>query len=666
MSNGDQAAIAASLSNIDTCLQLLVEGWCPVPSATFNGYIPPALADLGVALGADLDILNLTLTGQPADAMPPPGGFVGAGVQAAADGILTNLRNDLGGMGGKVEQIVGGAIGWAMGLATGVGQTISKPLLDQVWPWILARAAEGPASPSVALTRAQAAAGFETGMGIFAHGLSMLLSVDVLGSLDLNATGLAGMIAEFAGFGNFSGAIQGPFFDAYLRTPWTYYVNEKLRPELPGVGDLLRFRSKRLFGNEKWSELGGDFFRTYMAYQGFSDSWIDCYENDLYTEPPYRQLLIMQDDPAAADDDAWLRTKVLRLGYDDQDALYMIGGLKRRLTSYYDGRLIDLWLDRVKAGELDLGEFGDLIDSLGLPKPVRHRLLDLAGETWTFAYVKESITAAQDAYARDELTDAEFGDTLDALSLRPQQIDHLVRRARLGRLHKVYVTRPIDEAVKSGGVYRTAYVAGLIPEVEYREVLAAAFYEDDVIAMRLVVDGAARDRTVAADLRQFQLPLYRDRLMDGRITLAQYRAVLVAMDFPAELLPDEMAWAAALVERSRIGRVEKYMIPTAEQAYIRCLIARPTLQSLYAQATRSANEITLRLTLVDALRAKWIHDQARGRETAPSDAQLLAWEEWSYVNGKVTETDLAALYQKLGKAPDYAERRLRALRPMRL
>jgi hypothetical protein len=193
--------------------------------------------------------------------------------------------------------------------------------------------------------------------------------------------------------------------------------------------------------------------------------------------------------------------------------------------------------------------------------------------------------------------------------------------------------------------------------------------EDDVIDTMLSLDDLARDKTVVSDFREWQLPPLRDKVLDGRLTLAAYRAALAAADFPARYLDAEVALAEVLAAHAKTARLERRSIPDAEKAYIYGLTVEALLRNLYDEAAWTKDEQDLRLRILDVLRTAEQSSRDRGaggaRPAGPTRAEMLAQAEYDYIEGRITETELRAIYLKLAVPPDRAEARIKALRPMR-
>jgi uncharacterized membrane protein len=294
---------------------------------------------------------------------------------------------------------------------------------------------------------------------------------------------------------------------------------------------------------------------------------------------------------------------------------------------------------------------------------VQNAVLRVGEASWEIAWTRDIIETAKLRYSRDEITEGEFNNIVQTVILDTATADRMVAQETLKRMHKVWILSDLEVARNALSVYRQMYVYGLITEAKYRAALTDAQLEPAMIDERVALDSYRRDQTVAADLREWNLPTLREDLLEGRLTLAEYRAKLVGLDFPASLLDAEVAWADVLRRRNEVQRVERYQIPAGERAYVKSLLARAGLKRLYEEAGRSADEIGIRLKLMDKLKSE---EGAAGAAAGGSPSLAVARAEWSYIDGEMTADALMDIYKRCGVAPDRAASRLKVLTPLRL
>ena len=646
----------------------------PVAHSWVPSWLGSALADGPIA--ALRKTFNLS----------PGGGFGPSELFDASVGLLTTIPQKLwDAMGGEMTGLYTGNKGPVAQALSGAMAGVSHNVVD----WYLKMMQAGPCKPDQAQDRLAGCLGFASVAGLTSHVVSAILSMDILACLDINATGLAAMITDLAGFGPILGAFQGPFFDAYLKKPWTANLNRKMRPARPDPATLMRLRYKsRASGAMGMVEsLAG--FREQMSYHGFSDEWIAALEDDLYTEPRRMDIMLMAESDAAAEDPTWWREKMSRLGYTDVDAEYLIDGVKRRMARAYRDGYIHQLISQVRNGRMAGDDLDSQLADFGVPGLTREAAVALAGAQAADQTVTDGMALLKSQYDRDQINDRELRDGLDALGLVPEKVDYLCAYWRLGRYHKVYLSTPTEEARKVISLYRQAYRAGIIPRGRYSTMLSQAGLSDDTITVQLALDDQARDQAIVTSLRQYALPLGRDAVASGRLAIGQYRQQLAAQKLPGNLLDAEVAYATMLREREQTARLERRQIAPAERAYVFGLVPSLALNLLYQQAGYSADEIAVKLLVLNELRRAHMAAQAKaaaaparkapaktgGGKIEAGDAgaaaaaeppagpaagmtpeQLLGNVTFSaaviaYLTGQAGEADLTALWKEAGAQP---------------
>lgn len=570
---------------------------------------------------------------------------------------------------GAVAGIYDTALSFAKERGPGAVEALVEDPRGKVEGFLKGAFAEGAIDPAACLARVGKALAFHSGMGLLAHGVSTVLSTQVLANAQLSATGLAAAIADLAGFSPAMNAIQSPFYDGYLRQPWTYNCNDIFRPFIPGPRDLLRMWLKARADPEIAKAIGDVSVKDNLAKHGYSDRWIAGLMADAAEEPNLRTLQVMMESQSKGTDLPWLRKKALLLGYEEVDADRIANGLLDRQKSYYVRDRISNALERVKLGLDSAADFAAAVGALKLPYPVASVLYELADEEADLAFKKQELAALRLQYSRDEIDDAGLDYGLEALGFEAAFRGQIVQIERLKRFHKVWRKTPTDKAREALAIYRAAFRAGLMTEGDYLAALALAGFEADAILLAIGVDKLARDKSVAGDLREWDLPPWRDKAVQGTITVAAYRARLVGLRFPERYLAAEVALAEYLRTRAREQRVQSRQVPTMERAFILGLVSSWALERTYEEAGWTAEEIAQRRVLVDELRDRE-RDLREKYGPQPDEAGMtkgekLALAEWKYVNGEITAAELLAIYKALAVPPDAAEKRLKALTPLR-
>lgn len=493
----------------------------------------------------------------------------------------------------------------------GLGAAFSEGLVPACLTSLAGLGPTAHAGPEGVWQRAALAYGSAVGLGVVAHAVSGLMHATVIGTGGVDFSGAAALIGQAAGFGPIVQAVMGNFYQAFLDRPMQYEMNKTFTPNLPGMGDVLRLRAKRIIADR------GEFNKL-MAYQGFSADWIERFEQDLYTEPRHTELQIMGDnDDVPAE---WWAKKCRALGYEDQDVEYMVGGLQRRLSRGYLGQYIAELQKAHKAGVVSESELDDALAGLGINRLSRLWAVETAWWRKRLDALADAQKMLADMFERDQIAGEGYRDALEALGIDQATVTRTVASAEIRRFRKVYWTTPAEDARKAVGLYRTAFIAGLVTGPEYETVLTTAGMQPAIIALNLSVDGEARNRRLAADFRQYQLPALRDQVLHGVVSLAEYRYRLEKAGFPAEHLDAEVCLVRAMLERRQAEAVRRDQLPHYRRAFIVGLVTRECLVAAMKAAGLDAGAIAAAMLTADEERRR---EEARARAAA-----VTAWVRW--------------------------------------
>lgn len=532
------------------------------------------------------------------------------------------------------------------------------------------------------------------GLGAAAHGLSTLLSTRVAGFLGLNMTGLAALVGKFAGFDSMTGAVQGEFYTAYLKTPLHYWFNQQLTPYMPPIADIQRFRLKRidkparpsrrpgappeadlvedLVGYQPPGTRGeslysprmpdtsephdtakkptargaaqtfrskksdtGITFADAMRYSGLSEQWQQIYEDDMYREPGVRDLLLMME--SGSFDDSWIANKLERLGYSDEDSPIMVDAVKRRGART---QIMDLYRriwQAVERGFMTAAQFKREAAICDFTDTAMNYGADSA--EWA-AYLREAdeyVRTVKEMYAKAQLKDDEFRNLLDAIFTNPGRVDNIVRLERCKRYRRVYLTTPTEDARSDLGKWRQLYVAGRITEPEYVVRMMECGFEPDTVELNLSVDRPRRDRQVYAEFRTYGLPALRDRVLHGLVTLDEYGAELERAGFPVEYIPDEISLIRNKVTARVEGRVRSEQLPSYKRAYVLGLVGGAELRALMEAAGLGAAAIE-----AQAIPLEYQRRELQRRRADAAARQEIPVEAEAQVDVEAIERELAA------------------------
>lgn len=475
----------------------------------------------------------------------------------------------------------------------------------------------GLATPDSVYSRVAQAYIMASGLGVVAHGISALASCDILGCVDVNLRGLAAFIGTLAGFQPLAQAVSGTMYKNYIRVPLNYETNRYSRPYLPSIGDLIRFKFKRIFNRHPDDPVQTPAPLTFaegMAYYGYSDEWIKVYEDDLYREPMARDLLLMAEVGGASDE--WWTYKIRRLGYSDTDAPIMVDAFKRRAARTYITGLMRAGQNLYRKGFIDEDAFRELAAQTKMPDLAIDYAAWQAEAEARLDTRQELLTFAKTRYTRSVLTDEEFRDVLDQVFEDPKRARRVYQIERLKRYRAVYYSRPDELARAALPLYKRAFLAGLKTASEYKAGLIAAGMEPDMADLTLDLESEARDRAVYARFRAFGLPALRDAYLHGFVTDAQYRDELKDRGFPDEYLRAEADLMAVLLRRRIEGEVRAMELPHYRRGYVIGLVTAGALRAIFEEAGVSRGVVDTEFMTLDWQRAEL---ERRRTEKAAAD-----------------------------------------------
>ncbi len=445
----------------------------------------------------------------------------------------------------------------------------------------------------------------QTGLGLGASLLAGASNISIAGFSLGGLENLAGLLGKMAGWDNVFDGIQGSLYDALIKKPFRYHWNTKLTPELPGLGDMLRLRGKRLLpgcpdpgtvgslGTEEGAETlaaGYERFIEFMAYLGYDADWAQVYERDLYTSPSHRELAVMGLTPNIPE--TWWWNKLRKRQYNERDAGYMREGLQRKLA----GTWLTGWLNECIAnyvgGWCDAQYLQDQLDAAGASDLTCEYLTAIAESKRARANREDAANAAVADFNVDRLNEQELRTTLGALYADDQAAENKIRLAVSRKFKKVYWLTDTQRAAEVAKASRALYVHGLLTEPEYLGRLIEGGMYRELAEITVAGDRIQRENALASQWRAWKLPALRDEVLHGLITLDTYRSTLTAGGFPAQYLDLEVAATRIALADRLTGRVQRYQLPAYKDAYVAGLVDANYLEAKLNAAGLTAVEVS--------------------------------------------------------------------------
>lgn len=328
--------------------------------------------------------------------------------------------------------------------------------------------------------------GFAMGAGMAAHGAAVATELlHPLKRIGLHQTAAA--IGDFAGFGRIAGATMGPLVNKVLGQLMTYNVQDRCRPLQPDPFLLQLMAVKPDITNEQ--------FRRGMAYQGYSEEWIDAIQTTMYHEPRYFELKMMSEDEAATDE--WLRLKSRRAGFTEEDTDVMVRSYVKQAARTQRQDFYKNTFYMYKEGYVTRERFEQMLDELELrpeAKTFGARSADLA---YLIDYIKDMISYYVDSFLKDVIDDDELLVSLVSLGLVPERAWLLTARTKLRKMPKprypvATAARKVTTKVQTKYIqlYREQFRKGLIDRDRYLESLLSVGLTADLAEVSVQLEEA--------------------------------------------------------------------------------------------------------------------------------------------------------------------------------
>jgi len=332
---------------------------------------------------------------------------------------------------------------------------------------------------------------FAFGAGMGAHGIAV--GTEMLQPLKhLGVHHTAALVGSFSGFGRITSAIIGPLMSRVLGTLQTYRVQAMYRPKIPDEKLLIEFRSKR--------EIDKSEFDDAMAYQGYSNKWIDIIERWQWKDPRMFEIIrladigLQQGSPPSAEmgwlrrfgvtgdklKDWWLYRKFMRAGYEDCDIPVMVRFIHRREVAFALTYVRTAVRRNYRWGYLSDSDLNKWLDHLQLPDEARD-WIKWAGELdRDYFYRQNLVMHYKTAFRQGLIDDDELLVSLLSIGLPARESSLMTRTEVVRRTPKV--SRPTSAATKKVAsdiqkkyvtLYRDQFRKGLITEDLYLNSLLA-------------------------------------------------------------------------------------------------------------------------------------------------------------------------------------------------
>lgn len=388
------------------------------------------------------------------------------------DTIKTGFLFTVGGVLPAAWEAASGALGWLKDEFTNLVGLAYEELMAYAKSF-------APMTPGKSLELAGLMFGSAVGFGALAHG--MALAVEVIPNLKyMGVHYMSAFSAHMGGFGLISSATMGVVAALALRTPFTYYLNDVLRPIIPDDKLLIEFRAKR--------ELNAAQFKSYMRFHGYSDEWIDKIDSWLWKDPRLFEILYCADVTVPPKE--WLERKFERAGYEDIDIATLVKVVERRTTrsprTYYTTAL----RRNYRHGFITELELEEGIEALEMAPDAIDWIKRAGALDNLYEVNSDWVTAFKNAYRNDLITEDECWASLLAIGLPKDRVEAIIELEWVRRQPRILSEerKEIEAQWREiQGEYSRVYIEsfrrGLITEVQLSVYLTAIGVNDKVAKM---------------------------------------------------------------------------------------------------------------------------------------------------------------------------------------
>ena len=307
-----------------------------------------------------------------------------------------------------VAEATSGALGWLKDQFTHIMGLAYKELTDQAGNFI-------PMTPERAPKLAAIMFGSAVGFGALAHGIA--LGVEAIPNIKyMGVHYLSAFAARMGSFGTIAAATMGVIAAVALRRPMTYYMHSVLRPIQPSAGDLMMMAVK--------PDITPATFRRGMAYEGYSNFWIDAFQKTMYHEPRYFELSMMAEDESATA--KWLYVKARRSGYSEDDSKIFVTSIAKKASRTQRQDYYKQAFNLFKEGYISRATFKTYLENLDMRPEAQEFAIAGADFAYQYDLFRDLVSAHRTAFRRDLITEDELAASLSALGLNPDRVDAIV------------------------------------------------------------------------------------------------------------------------------------------------------------------------------------------------------------------------------------------------
>ena len=259
-----------------------------------------------------------------------------------------------------------------------------------------------------------------TAAGSIAHWVSVATEI-FYPTKNLGLQQIAAIVADVGSYSRIITASMGVMITLAIRQPFEYYIKKLIRPQIPNERTLIELLQRR--------ELSVDDFRKNMAYTGYSEKWIDNITKAAFREPRLTELMYVYEDGNIPDD--WLADRIRKYGIADEDVDKFLMAVNLRVMKTQRQDFYSATMNLFAQGFLSDAQFDDNLEILSLRKEAKELAKRAADLKYLNNKINDNINLAVDKYKKGAITKGELGTILTGLGITPDRIRDIVDQAEI-------------------------------------------------------------------------------------------------------------------------------------------------------------------------------------------------------------------------------------------
>ena len=370
---------------------------------------------------------------------------------------------------------------------------------------------------------------------------------------------IAAVLFDMSNYKAVTGAQINIIADTYLTRPLRYYFNEIARPNLPGVGDLMKMAGEYSFAGSLVEDYRGlvvksvqgidvinkNVFQWAMKWHGFTDEWIERMYNITKRPISYFGMRAMAD--AGMFDENYFVGELLHNGYNADTISHMVTMLRAYSEGDVKPLMVGAATKRYRNGLSTEDQLKTELSSLGVPVGKLDKYVFASNLDYQVDFAADLLSAYRTQYNKGMVDESAFRDNLSAIGIVPDRIEGIVllENAKLFKAPKtIKAPVPIPDYLTDTGQLKVTTTR----DAFRKDLISAAELESQLVNLQMPPDLAEafvqaeiiRKTPVATpyyltDEGKVQVDTAREAFRKGVISDADLRNELTRLEVPPDL-----------------------------------------------------------------------------------------------------------------------------------